>query len=107
MKAEVDKMFDYLKKTALRENFLAVLSHSVYHPGGNGLPGFSSKLRRCFSRCSSLTSIYVKSETPIFIFYNVFDSRLYNNATLFVPEGSFTAYKNAEGWKNFNNIREY
>ena len=60
-----------------------------------------------FSGCRGLTSIYVKRETPINTSYYVFSEQHYENATLYVPKGSLTAYKNAEDWKYFDNIVEY
>ncbi len=59
-----------------------------------------------FSSCSNLTSIYCKNATPCLLEDDVFDYTHYQEATLFVPEGSLDAYKNAEGWKNFFNVKE-
>lgn len=38
--------------------------------------------------------------------YYTFPTKVYNNATLIVPVGASTAYKSANYWKNFYNIKE-
>ena len=58
-----------------------------------------------FLLCNDLTSITVLTSTPPSI-NNVFDYDVYNNAILYVPAGSLDAFKEAEGWKNFKNIKE-
>lgn len=35
----------------------------------------------------------------------LFDDRVYNNATLYVPDASVAAYRTASGWSRFKNIR--
>ena len=57
-----------------------------------------------FSSCTSLTSVIVKRETPINITSNVFTNR--DNATLYVPQGCIAAYKAADYWKEFKEIKE-
>ena len=57
-----------------------------------------------FSSCTSLTSVIVKRETPINITSNVFTNR--GNATLYVPQGCIAAYKAADYWKEFKEIKE-
>lgn len=58
-----------------------------------------------FNRCSSLTSITIDKSVPIDIYSNVFTSR--SLATLYVPKGSFDAYKAADYWKEFKEIKEF
>lgn len=66
-----------------------------------------------FTNCTGLTSIYEHSTTPIqftvenrttswSVFFNVNKT----NCTLFVPNGSKSAYQNANQWKDFKNITE-
>lgn len=58
-----------------------------------------------FSGCTSLNQLYCYATTPPTcgskVFYNS-----NNNATLFVPKGSKSAYESAEGWSVFTNIIE-
>lgn len=55
---------------------------------------------------AGITEIHAQSTTPPTITYtNVFDSEHYTGATLYVPEASLEAYKAANGWKNFTNIK--
>ncbi len=64
--------------------------------------------------CPNLSSIYVESETPASIYTDVDDSEnlatFYsvnkNTCVLYVPNGCKSAYENAEGWKEFQNIVE-
>lgn len=65
---------------------------------------------------TSLRYIIVEHEKPIDIPENVFDilsfedvdiyEHFYDYTVLYVPKGSKTAYQNAKGWKQFNNIME-
>lgn len=60
-----------------------------------------------FRGCSNLTTIYCKAKTPPSIkLDNTFDSRTYENATMYVPQGSIDEYKSTYGWKLFHNIIE-
>ena len=58
-----------------------------------------------FARCFSLTSIECQSATPPSA-DKAFTKDTYKKATLYVPRGSLSAYKAAEGWSNFANISE-
>jgi hypothetical protein len=58
-----------------------------------------------FSGCTSLTSVRMERESPLLISENTFSNCA--NATLYVPQGSLTAYMNAPYWQDFNNIIEY
>ena len=59
---------------------------------------------RAFDGCSGLTSVTVGMETPLSIDSYTFSNR--QNATLYVPLGSKTAYEAADYWKEFKNIIE-
>ena len=59
--------------------------------------------QRAFFNCSSLESINVLSETPPFIYDNSFSNY---TTTLIVPKGTKEIYQNAQGWKNFKNIKD-
>ncbi len=57
-----------------------------------------------FINCSGLNSVTVFNSTPVAIYRTVFTNRA--NATLYVPQGSLSAYKSADVWKEFKDIRE-
>ena len=64
-----------------------------------------------FSRCSGLTSIISLNKTPpicqqYYSSFSQFDNVDKANCVLWVPVGSANAYKEANGWKHFQNIRE-
>ena len=75
-----------------------VIGSSVYYIG-----------EQAFGACPSLTSITCYATTPpsqtnAYAFGGD-NSSIYNNATLYVPAGSISAYKSANVWKNFTNIK--
>ncbi len=53
-----------------------------------------------------ISSVTVESEVPIVLLSEVFSSKTESEGTLYVPYGSKSAYQQAEGWKNFQNIVE-
>ena len=57
-----------------------------------------------FTSCSGLTSVTVLNPTPVSISDNVFSNRA--NATLYVPQGSKSAYQATKYWKEFKEIIE-
>jgi uncharacterized repeat protein (TIGR02543 family) len=57
-----------------------------------------------FYGCYNLSSVIVLNPTPVTIEYTVFTNR--KNATLYVPEGSKSAYQAADYWKEFKKIKE-
>ena len=62
----------------------------------------------CFNYCSGLTSITVKSSTPVEIspFVSVFYKIDKKSCKLYVPVGSKSLYQAANQWKDFENIIE-
>lgn len=61
-----------------------------------------------FNGCKEITSIYLKCTTPPTITNNyVFTDPIYSSATLYVPQGTLSAYQNANIWKSFVNTQEY
>jgi hypothetical protein len=66
-----------------------------------------------FGDCREIKSCKVHSQVPVIIGKDVFKSLPYHdripelNPILYVPKGSLDAYKNAEGWSKFKDIREY
>jgi surface protein len=59
-----------------------------------------------FSGCTGLESVTTMIAKPFAINDNTFDEDTYKTATLYVPYGTKTTYKNTDGWKNFFNITE-
>ena len=57
-----------------------------------------------FMGCSDLISVTALNPTPVAITENVFTNR--ENATLYVPKGSKTAYQASYYWKEFKEIVE-
>ncbi|OFY25324.1 MAG: hypothetical protein A2X02_09965 [Bacteroidetes bacterium GWF2_29_10] len=57
-----------------------------------------------FGFCYSLQSIICNVSTPIVLGVNVF-SNVPKSIPLFVPAGSLSAYKEADQWKDFTNIK--
>ena len=63
-----------------------------------------------FVFCDKLESVVCKMETPFAISDEVFyskDGNIYNNATLYVPQGTLQKYQNTEGWRKFIHINDY
>ena len=60
-----------------------------------------------FMSSSNIKTINILAQTPPTITGGyVFDSSLYSSATLNVPAGTASAYRNAAIWRNFENIKE-
>lgn len=57
-----------------------------------------------FGDCPNLRFIKCLGATPPSASDNSFDDGVYQNTTLYVPISALEAYKNAEGWKNFQQI---
>ena len=62
-----------------------------------------------FSGCNGLTEVYSLNVTPpsVSADNDPFGNAIYQNATLYVPEEALEAYKNAECWNNFQNIKGF
>ena len=57
-----------------------------------------------FCDCNSISSITVNTDNPLSISSNIFNNR--GNVTLYVPVGCIEAYKAADVWKEFKEIKE-
>jgi hypothetical protein len=53
-----------------------------------------------FSHCSSLTNVYCKPTLPPGEGWDIFDYNI-SGRKIYVPTGSVTAYKSAEGWSGY------
>ncbi len=60
-----------------------------------------------FHGCDALTTLYCVSSEPCRIERYSFDKHHYKDVTVYVPQGSLEAYRQAGGWKKFENIEEY
>ena len=61
---------------------------------------------QAFAGCTGLTLVETNASTPPTLQTKVFDASTTSNATLIVPSGCATAYREADGWKEFSNIVE-
>lgn len=69
---------------------------------GSGCQGIGDE---AFWYCTSLTSFTCRATSPPHAYSNTFPSSVTSNATLYVPASAISAYKNANHWKNFSNIK--
>ncbi len=60
-----------------------------------------------FAGCDALTQVECESTFPLQITPNVFSEQAYAAATLSVPSGFTSEYRNAEGWSNFATVKEF
>ena len=67
----------------------------------------TSIVNYAFSGCSGLSKITSLAEIPPMCGLKVFDGVNKTNCELIVPEGFVTAYKQAEVWNEFSNIRGF
>ena len=57
-----------------------------------------------FSECTNLKKVCSLNSIPPVIYESTFS---FYDADLFVPQGCLSAYKSAEGWSEFSNIKEF
>ncbi len=67
--------------------------------------GLTTICKDAFEGCSKLTSIICEPTTPPTVGNNTFHNVPKDKAILYVPANSIEAYKKAEGWKEFYDIR--
>lgn len=61
-----------------------------------------------FRRCNNITSVYYGAKEPIESTYGgIFETDVYENATLYVPAMAVDKCKLIDPWKNFNSIEVY
>ena len=71
---------------------------------GNNVIGI---LDNALNGCSGIRTIKITKSTPPKVGTGNFTSSHYQNATLYVPQGSLTAYQSADVWKDFWDIQEF
>ena len=59
-----------------------------------------------FYQCEVLTSVISQMENPCAINYSCFEYGAFENATLYVPQGTISKYNSTDYWYYFNNIVE-
>ena len=59
-----------------------------------------------FANCSGLTSVVSKMDNPSSINSECFPNDVFNNTTLYVPQGTIDKYRATEGWNKFLHIEE-
>lgn len=102
---------------AIRNGTVIISEYAFYDCAGLAsvtIPNSVRYIGELAFSCPNLSSIYVESETPASIYTDVDDSEnlatFYsvnkNTCVLYVPNGCKSAYENAEGWKEFQNIVE-
>ena len=75
-------------------------------PGqGFTIPGSVIQMEGAFNRCTSLDNLTCLQEVPPVVSDATFHDRLLKRP-LYVPAGCIEAYRNAPGWRRFENISE-
>ncbi|MDE5901661.1 MAG: leucine-rich repeat domain-containing protein [Muribaculaceae bacterium] len=59
-----------------------------------------------FANCSNIKEVVYNGSTPVESIEDVFDSKVYEDATLYVPDNSASLFRTVSPWKFFNNIIE-
>jgi hypothetical protein len=59
-----------------------------------------------FANCDNITDIKVMAEKPIRSNANIFSNAVYDNATLYIPNGTKSLYDKREPWNLFFDIAE-
>ena len=104
-----------LKEIKLPDNLKAIGNSAFYRTGISSIqiPASVATIgNNAFRSCPSLTSIIVMHEEPLEINESVFFSSTdtiytFDQATLYVPEGTKDKYREADVWKNFKNIVDF
>lgn len=77
----------------------------AYNKVSYEIPSSVTTIRNeAFQGCSSLASIAINRETPVNITSTTFTKA--KEMTLYVPNNSIELYRNAEGWKDFKEIKD-
>lgn len=68
---------------------------------GSGVESISEE---AFAGCNNLEKVYAMSSNAVKCNQNIFSTTVYENAALYVPEGSISSYENTAPWWFFYNI---
>jgi len=96
----------YLPELIIPEGVTTIGKHFLFDCGMRSIvlpSSITSIADEAFYHCY-FSDIYTLSAIPCTITDQVFYPIMYTGATLHVPQGTEDAYRNAEGWKNFNRI---
>lgn len=69
--------------------------------------GVTEIKKEAFLYNNGLQAIFMEGVTPPVLHETAFAPSFYDNVTVFVPSGSVEAYRQADVWKNFKNIRAF
>ena len=70
---------------------------------GNSITSIGIK---AFYECNSLTSVISEMDNPCSIDEFCFDEDVFNNATLYIPEGTTESYQSTDYWNKFSSVEE-
>lgn len=92
----------------IHDNIISIGTLAFY--GCNGLtsidiPQSVQNIEFFAFHCENLKNIYVHWSEPI-TDKTIFDSQIYDSATLYVPKGCANLYRNSAKWSEFRNIKE-
>ena len=71
------------------------------------IPSSVTEFIETFEDCTNLSSLYAFSKYPRSLNTEVFVGVNTDLCVLYVPKGCLEAYKSADGWKIFTNIKEF
>lgn len=92
-------------------NPLSEAKHLQFTAGGRTteivVPNSETIGSNAFKGCTAVESLKVARKEPAQASEDSFDTAMYQNTKLLVPEDGETPYRDADVWRNFNNIEAY
>ena len=99
-----------LEEVMIGNGVTAIGSGAFYNCGGLSTVIFGNSVtsigRNAFCYCISLRSITCKAVKAPSVADNTFEASTFEHATLYVPKGCVTVYKNANVWRSFGTVVE-